>query len=471
MKTRNLLWLPVVLLMAACGDEEEGSVVSSMPIQFSAEISASRVTGDSWEIGDRIGISMSGAETKTNLPYVTVQTDGKFSAEGEELRFPDVPGDVVFHAYYPYSETLNGNMLTFNADGKTDVLWAEKSVSAEEQTAAAVSLEFSHVLSKVLVKTTGFAEDVAVALEGASYNQGTLNIMDGTVAGTGEQEVISFTLLATSNPGEFSAIFLPETTAGTKTLVVTSESEDREWEYDLSSFAFEGGKQYIYEIDRKNAGIKFTSTIIPWTSGEPADLKDPEGGPITMTIKRLLAGKTYTPDTDYYYDQVNLEGKNGYTYDSGNGFGDNVEDNWKWNSDLKAKCENSSITFYYEGGRLTADALDNGTEKKGIEVTVDENDRTLTFSQAPFTFHSHFTNNWVGGYVENGSNPEPGKEGTVWYLFAQDPRTEAGSFILGKDVAVEDLFTTGMHWAYYMLWDDPKEVSCPEFCGEVIRLE
>ena len=195
MKTRNLLWLPVVLLMAACGDEEEGSVVSSMPIQFSAEISASRVTGDSWEIGDRIGISMSGAETKTNLPYVTVQTDGKFSAEGEELRFPDVPGDVVFHAYYPYSETLNGNMLTFNADGKTDVLWAEKSVSAEEQTAAAVSLEFSHVLSKVLVKTTGFAEDVEVALEGASYNQGTLNIMDGTVAGTGEQEVISFTLL------------------------------------------------------------------------------------------------------------------------------------------------------------------------------------------------------------------------------------------------------------------------------------
>ena len=86
MKTRNLLWLPAVLLMAACGKEEEGSVVSSMPIQFSAEISASRVTGDSWDIGDRVGISMSGesAETKLNLPYVTVQTDGKFNAEGED---------------------------------------------------------------------------------------------------------------------------------------------------------------------------------------------------------------------------------------------------------------------------------------------------------------------------------------------------------------------------------------------------
>lgn len=453
MKTRNLLWLPAVLLMAACGKEEEGSVVSSMPIQFSAEISASRVTGDSWDIGDRVGISMSGAEPKVNLPYVTVQTDGKFNAEGEELRFPDTPSDVVFHAYYPYGEISN-DLMTFNVDGKTDILWAEKTVSAEEQTAAAVSLEFSHVLSKVLVRTTGFAEDVEVALEGASYNQGTLNIMDGTVAGAGEQEVISFTLLATSNPGEFSAIFLPETTAGIKTLVVTSESEGREWKYDLSSFTFEGGTQNIYEIDRSNAGIKFTNKIIPWTSGEPADLKDPTGGPITMTIKRFLAGKTYTPDTDYYYDQLDEQGGSGWTYDSGNGFGDNVEDNWKWNADLKAKCENSSITFYYEGGRLTADALDNGTEKKGIEVTVDETAKTLTFSQAPFTFHSYFTDNWVGGYVENGSNPEPGKEGTVWYLFAQTPGTEAGSFILGEDVTnVEDLFTTGMHWAYHLAWD------------------
>lgn len=453
MKTRNLLWLPAVLLMAACGKEEEGSVVSSMPIQFSAEISASRVTGDSWDIGDRVGISMSGVEPKVNLPYVTVQTDGKFNAEGEELRFPDTPSDVVFHAYYPYGEISN-DLMTFNVDGKTDILWAEKTVSAEEQTAAAVSLEFSHVLSKVLVRTTGFAEDVEVALEGASYNQGTLNIMDGTVAGAGEQEVISFTLLATSNPGEFSAIFLPETTAGIKTLVVTSESEGREWKYDLSSFTFEGGTQNIYEIDRSNAGIKFTNKIIPWTSGEPADLKDPTGGPITMTIKRFLAGKTYTPDTDYYYDQLDEQGGSGWTYDSGNGFGDNVEDNWKWNADLKAKCENSSITFYYEGGRLTADALDNGTEKKGIEVTVDETAKTLTFSQAPFTFHSYFTDNWVGGYVENGSNPEPGKEGTVWYLFAQTPGTEAGSFILGEDVTnVEDLFTTGMHWAYHLAWD------------------
>ena len=158
MKTRNLLWLPAVLLMAACGKEEEGSVVSSMPIQFSAEISASRVTGDSWDIGDRVGISMSGAEPKVNLPYVTVQTDGKFNAEGEELRFPDTPSDVVFHAYYPYGEISN-DLMTFNVDGKTDILWAEKTVSAEEQTAAAVSLEFSHVLSKVLVKTTGFAPE------------------------------------------------------------------------------------------------------------------------------------------------------------------------------------------------------------------------------------------------------------------------------------------------------------------------
>ena len=130
-----------------------------------------------------------------------------------------------------------------------------------------------------------------------------------------------------------------------------------------------------------------------------------------------------------------------------------MEDNWKWNADLKAKCENSSITFRYAGGQLTADAVDDGTAKNGIEVTVDETAKTLTFSQAPFSFHGYFTDNWVGGYVENGLNPEPDKVGTVWYLFAQTPNTEAGSFILGSSVTnVEELFTTGMHWAYLLTW-------------------
>ena len=447
MKTKNLLWLPVVLLMAACVKDEEGSFVSSMPIQFSAEIAASRVTDDSWNIGDRIGISMTGdGSEKTNLPYVTVQTDGKFSAEGEELRFPDEPKEVNFYAYYPYSETLSGDILTFNVDGKTDVLWAQKTVSAEEQTAAAVSLEFSHKLSKVLVRTTGFADDVAVALKGSCYSQGTLNIKDGTVDGAGEQEETSFSLLATSKPGEFYAIFVPETENANKTLVLTSESEDREWEYVLQSFAFEGGKQYIYDIDRSNAGIVFPNKIIPWISSDPDDLKNPIGGPIPLTIKRYLNGKTFKPDINYFFDKLGESGTNGYTNENGDGFGDNVTENGQWTQDLKDKCGSSSIKFYYgEDGQLMADAVNaGGTTKSGIIVTVDEKNKTLAFSSEPFDYHWAFTDK-----VSYGRDD-------CWLLLAQNEEPDYGSFTLNTAVDdIEKLFAGDkLHLAFWSKKDN-----------------
>ena len=445
MKARKLFWLPAVMLMAACGNEEESSLVSSMPIQFSAEISASRVTGDSWNIGDRIGISMTGdGSEKTNLPYVTVQTDGKFSAEGEELRFPDEPKEVNFYAYYPYSETLSGDILTFNVDGKTDVLWAQKTVSAEEQTAAAVSLEFSHKLSKVLVRTTGFADDVAVALKGSCYSQGTLNIKDGTVDGAGEQEETSFSLLATSKPGEFYAIFVPETENANKTLVLTSESEDREWEYDLQSFAFEGGKQYIYDIDRSNAGIVFTNKIIPWISSDPDDLKNPIGGPIPLTIKRYLNGKTFKPDINYFFDSLGETGTNGYTNNGGNGFGNNVTENGQWTQDLKDKCESSSIKFYYgEDGQLMADAVNDGVAISGIIVTVDEKNKTLAFSREPFDYHWVFNDKVSWGRDD------------YWLLFAQNDAPQWGSFTMNTAVnEIEKLFVGDkIHLAFYSTKD------------------
>ena len=445
MKARKLFWLPAVMLMAACGNEEESSLVSSMPIQFSAEISASRVTGDSWEIGDRIGISMTGGGSeKANLPYVTVQTDGKFSAEGEEHSFPDVPEDVEFRAYYPYSEALDNNVLTFDVDGKTDVLWATKAVSADEQTAAAVSLEFGHVMSKVLVRTSGFNDDLSVALEGEIYNKGTLDITDGTVAGT-EAEETTFRLMATTEAGEFSAIFVPEAEGVNKTLVLTSESEDREWKYELVSLKFEGGKQYIYDIDRSNAGIVFTNKIIPWISSDPDDLKNPIGGPIPLTIKRYLNGKTFKPDINYFFDRLGETGTNGYTNNGGNGFGNNVTENGQWTQDLKDKCESSSIKFYYgEDGQLMADAVNaGGTTKSGIIVTVDEKNKTLAFSSEPFDYHWAFTDKVSCGRDD------------CWLLLAQNEEPEYGSFTLNTAVNdIEKLFAGDkLHLAFWSMKD------------------
>ena len=464
MKTRNLFWLSAALLMAACTNEEDISMASSSAIQFNAAISESRVIGNTWEPGDEVGISMSaGGSMTNNVLYTAKDASGTFQTNGTALRFPDEsPSDVTFYAYYPYSNTLADNKtLTFEVDGKTDVLWASETVSVDKQASNTVQLGFSHALSKVILQAEDFPEDIEVTLS-EGYSQATLDITTGTVTGSTAETDYSVNLVkegdAVDGVTSYSAIVLPCTSA-TKTLTIASATEGKQWTYTISSATYEDGQQYAYKASyRDAAGVQFTENGINGWGGDTANPEDLGEGTESERPKKIaecLNGKTYLLNIDYYYDQVNLEGKNGYTYDSGNGFGDNVENNWKWNADLKVKCENSSITFHYEGGELTADAVDNGTERKGITVTVNNTDKTLTFSEAPFTFHGYFTDNWVGGYVENGSNPEPGKEGTVWYLLAQTPGTEAGSFILGSNVTnVEDLFTTGMHWAYHLQWTD-----------------
>ena len=460
MKTRNLLWLSATLLMTACTNEEEISINSSMPIQFNANISKSRVSGDSWESGDKIGVFMSGngVTPANNVPYVTQATNGTFQAEGIALSFPEPANDVTFYAYYPYSTEVTGNTLTFNVDGKTDVLWANETVQASEQQSNTVELSFNHALSKVTVNPTGFPEDIEMTLS-ETYSQATLDITTGKVTGNGTTGTVSIPFVKTNET--YSAIVLPASNAS-KTLTITSISASKKWEYTFT-VNYQAGYQYAYNASllAENTSIKLESNkIAVWQGGTtPENLNSATESEIEFTIAQMLNGKTYTFDTDYFYDVVNNEGRYGWTKGDGSAFGDNYKDSWKWNEDLHKQCQNSSIEFYLEAGQLKANAVNNGTEINGITVTIDENTKQLTFSQAPFSFHSHFTNNWVGGYDKNGTNPEPGKEGKSWLLFAQDLNYDYGTFIVNTNVEkTSDLFADGkMHWSYQAVADNDSE--------------
>ena len=91
---------------------------------------------------------------------------------------------MTFYAYYPYNETLADNKtLTFDVDGKTDVLWASETVTVDNQSSNTVQLGFSHALSKVILQADGFPEDIEVTLS-EGYSQATLDITTGTVTGS-----------------------------------------------------------------------------------------------------------------------------------------------------------------------------------------------------------------------------------------------------------------------------------------------
>ena len=297
MKTRYLFGLSAALLMAACTNEEDISIASSSAIQFNAAISESRVIGNAWEKGDEVGISMNAGGSMTNN---TFQTDGT------ALRFPDdQQSDVTFYAYYPYNETLaDDKTLTFDVDGKTDVLWTSETVSVANQASNTVQLGFSHALSKVILQAEDFPEDIEVTLS-EGFSQATLDITTGAVAGSTAAEEGYSVNLVKGDDGNYSAIVLP-CTGITKTLTIASATVGKQWTYTISA-TYAGGQQYAYKASyRDAAGVQFTENGINGWGGDTSSPDDLEQGTESERPKKIaecLNGKTYVPDMSYFFDR------------------------------------------------------------------------------------------------------------------------------------------------------------------------
>ena len=453
MKTRNLFWLSAALLMAACTNEEDISIASSSAIQFNAAISESRVIGNAWEKGDEVGISMNaGGSMTNNVLYTAQDASGTFQTDGKALRFPDEsPSDVTFYAYYPYSSTLADNKtLTFEVDGKTDVLWTSETVPVDNQSSNTVQLGFSHALSKVILQAEGFPEDIEVTLS-EDYSQATLDITTGTVTGSTAAETGYSVNLVKGEDGNYSAIVLP-CTGITKTLTIASATEGKQWTYTISSATYAGGQQYAYKASyRDAAGVQFTENGIKGWGGDTANPEDLGQGIESerpMSIAELLAGKTYVPDMSYFFDR--LKKQEDGTYALGNSYGESNFGEYigsvygLWSQEMHDGCEISSITFYYgEGGKLMARSenavgSDYTTTASitDIEVTVDDENKTLAFSKEPFDY------TWVFTDFKNKSDD------TSWRLFAMEI---PGNFTFNDDITDnKDLFKDNkMHWAFY----------------------
>ena len=402
MKTRNLFWLSAALLMAACTNEEDISMASSSAIQFNAAISESRVIGNAWEKGDEVGISMNaGGSMTNNVLYTAQDANGTFQTDGTALRFPDEsPSDVTFYAYYPYSNTLaDDKTLTFEVDGKTDVLWTSQTVSVESQASNTVQLGFSHALSKVILQAEGFPEDIEVTLS-EGYSQATLDITTGTVTGSTAAETGYSVNLVKGEDGNYSAIVLP-CTGITKTLTIASATEGKQWTYTISSATYAGGQQYAYKASYRNAaGVQFTENGINGWGGDTSSPEDLGSGTVSdrpKSIAELLAGKTYVPDMNYFFDRLAKQDNGTYALGNSygeNNFGENIGSVYGlWSQDMHDGCKISSITFYYgEGGKLMARSENavgpNYTTTESItdiEVTVDDVNKTLAFSEEPLS--------------------------------------------------------------------------------------
>lgn len=159
---------------------------------------ATRMDGENWEEGDKIGISMTGeAADKSNYSY-TVTPEGEIMAVGEQLRYPYDGTTVDFSAYYPYSQA-EGSEISIEAG--TDLLFSNNAKSKKAGDTS-VELIFTHMMSKVEVSIQKDENiDKPVRMSIVTRKNARMNIITGALTVGEEKTTVSFDKLTHIFPG------------------------------------------------------------------------------------------------------------------------------------------------------------------------------------------------------------------------------------------------------------------------------
>lgn len=196
MKQTLILAAIATVTLASCSNCDQPSVEANHPISFKASIvgvSTSRAFDQTWESGDKIGISCTtGGKSYDNVAYTTDGT-GDFTAvaTGTEIYYQSAD-PVTFTAYHPHSE--DATAITADTHNQAsqkgfDYLWTQATGS---KASPHVSLAFNHKMAK-LVLTIKKGLDVsfdevkeAMLTLGGFKNVGSFDASAGEATASGE---------------------------------------------------------------------------------------------------------------------------------------------------------------------------------------------------------------------------------------------------------------------------------------------
>ncbi|NDV79068.1 fimbrillin family protein [Dysgonomonas sp. 511] len=293
--------LGIILLgiLSSCSEDQE-YITQGEAIRFGSAIAnqtGTKASYDEWDENDAIGIFMktgSGLTTivdgAANRKHIT-SGDGNFSAASanDAVYFPKA-GTVDFIAYYPYASSLSGTVYNVDVSDqssqeKIDLLYSDN--AKEKKLNDAVTLNFSHQLSKVIFNITADGEISTLAgLEVSITNMKTsaeFDLADKSLTNNGNATAIVMKTTVNGSAATAEGILLPATASTRKflfTVAINGEPVTLEW--DASSQAFAQGKKNTYNLTLSNRGVQMesVSSIQDWGNGssiglgtlEPADL-------------------------------------------------------------------------------------------------------------------------------------------------------------------------------------------------------
>ncbi len=258
MRILSLLF-SALLLAVSCSQEGRGfdDPTGSGYVSFRSS-SITRVEGDSWQDGDKVGLFIGDdPAVYQNLKYNVAMPSNEMT--------PETDGDRVFisssarncYAYYPHSTTAASGEYTVDVTDKNDLLWSGVVVSDAQS--EIVDFSFSHQLAQLFIHFTVEGENditkenTRAELLGG-YTTAKFDLKSGLfnsqTAGVAALEVNPQSLGAT-----ISTLAIPQSDLSSVELYITHKGILYRYKIKAIDGGWESGKSYEYELTAKKNGM------------------------------------------------------------------------------------------------------------------------------------------------------------------------------------------------------------------------
>ena len=302
-KFRFLYIAAAALLFAACANEEDG-IGNTGPVAATVKADIVKnvtraTTGNTWSENDAIGVNVTskGYTIGDNVNYTTTG-DGKLTSDNP-IYFADARETVIFNAYYPYQENMDGNGIVNNwnmaevKEGKpcpADFLFATGATATKSspQVQFTGDNQFKHCMSMIRLTFKagkGINANNAILknqlkLKGI-YKTGSINTVKGEVTISGDRGIYESDVDDKSLKDGVTCEFIvfPQSLDNNKMdieLEVADNGTINTYTTSLKSSTnneFKGGYLYTYTISINNTSVVIENAgITAWKTSEEGDL-------------------------------------------------------------------------------------------------------------------------------------------------------------------------------------------------------
>ena len=325
-----------VMLISSCApeiyqDSESPEIIrlSCSTTQLNTTRGSVNIQNATFDQGETVNVyithSSDDATPVGNTPNVyTADANGKLEITPPVYYPPGTNSNVNIRAYYPSTKVTTASTSFTVEDSQvsdadyslSDLMYAE--VLNQAKTSSDVQLQFSHLLSKVIIEATG---DDAVNIMGISftgvYKEIGFTAVDGTIGASSTLASQGDVAVASSSGASqlSGAAILPPQSLSGNFLVVSTDKGDATFNLATAK-PIAAGLQYTLQVTVGRQSINHVNPIVAWndTGTQIVNAGDNNQMSISGTIESSeYTGYDITPTPDVYYGSTKLTNYVDYT--------------------------------------------------------------------------------------------------------------------------------------------------------------